>query len=415
MGTILHRDFKRSIPVDKILNISINEFLDADSHTYDGLRKTSSAEKVSTERQIKKQFQSLLNKFEPYRSKDIDRLSPDEIQELKKISIDFILEIDKSKLLFDKPFLKFFIDKGYLESTEAFVQRANNEDGMLSNLEVAQAIRNVWIMNSLQILSGISVELTDSIYSYSMLYPYTDNYIDDPNISFEDKNNFNDRLMAVLYGEEVETSTLQEARVFELIGNIETQYNRQDYPQVHESIILIQEGQIESLKQDSKYKLNKHELMPISFFKGGCSVLADAYLVKGNLSEEEMYFSFQYGTFLQLLDDLQDISSDRKAGHQTLFSILKEDQIVDHYVEKLISYIYKVNELKTSDNDIMIFMKDIIRSCTMVMIMDVVGRNPKYFSKRLYNKLEAYSKVRLPFYAEIESQLKSLLKNFELN
>jgi hypothetical protein len=54
----------------------------------------------------------------------------------------------------------------------------------------------------------------------------------------------------------------------------------------------------------NKSKGTVDKILPISFFKGGTSVLADAFLVKGNLNIKEMHFAFAYGSFLQLLDDL---------------------------------------------------------------------------------------------------------------
>ena len=60
--------------------------------------------------------------------------------------------------------------------------------------DIFQAIRNVWIMNSIQILYNMEVKLTPSIFAYSMLYPYSDNYLDDANISVGEKVEFNKKV-----------------------------------------------------------------------------------------------------------------------------------------------------------------------------------------------------------------------------
>jgi hypothetical protein len=58
----------------------------------------------------------------------------------------------------------------------------------------------------------------------------------------------------------------------------------------------------------------------------------------------------------------------------------------------------------------MSLMKEVITSCTLVMVMDAAGRNPGLISHRLYKELESYSKVKLSFYKEFEDKIKSLIK-----
>ena len=123
------------------------------------------------------------------------------------------------------------------------------------------------------------------------------------------------------------------------------------------------------------------DILPISFFKGGSAVLAYAFLVKGNLSKEEMEFSFEYGVFLQLLDDLQDTIEDKVEGHQTIFSINDKVNLRKN-IYKLISYIFKVNTPNSSDSQAMVFMKEAISSCSLIMVMDAVGRNHSLVSKK---------------------------------
>ena len=64
-------------------------------------------------------------------------------------------------------------------------------------------MRNVWIINILQRLKGVDITLSNAIFGYSMLYPYTDNYLDDVNISKEEKVEFNQRLYRRLLGEKL--------------------------------------------------------------------------------------------------------------------------------------------------------------------------------------------------------------------
>lgn len=297
-----------------------------------------------------------------------------------------------------------------MESAEDFLDEVKLEDSDLKPEEVFQAIRNVWIMNSLQLFWGIPLRMTPSVYAYSMLYPYTDNFLDSTTVSREDKARFNERLTRVIQGESIESSDPHESRVFELIGKIGTEFHRDSYPSVYESIGLIQKAQIESMKQDKKKAMTSDEIIPISIFKGGASVLADAFLVKGELDEEEMSFAFGYGAFLQLLDDLQDAETDRKDGHQTIFSIGDKISDFDANLKKLISFIFKVNEEAVGDDSTKALMKDVIRTCTLMMVMEVVGREPGIVTKGFYRELEAYSKVRLTFFTEYEKQMRTLVE-----
>ncbi len=398
---------------DHLIQFALNNFLNMDYYNFVGIKKTSSLRKIINEKEIQKLLDSIISKIKSYKNINHE-LSIEDSEEIKKIIIPHLLEFDKGKYFFDKPFLKFFIDKGYLDVAEEFINRAKKEDSNLAGEEIFQAMRNVWIMNSLQIIWDMTLELTPSIYAYSMLYPYTDNHLDSPDIDFKEKSKFNHKLTKTLKGEKQIPSNAHENRVFTLIQDIESQYNREDFSQVYESILLIQEAQIESLKQDQNATMTDNDILPISFFKGGSSVLADAFLVKGNLSKEEMEFSFEYGAFLQLLDDLQDTIEDKTEGHQTIFSI--NDKInLDKNINKLISYIFKVNTPNSGDSQAMVFMKEVISSCTLIMVMDAVGRNHSLVSKKLYKKLESYSKVRLSFYKKMELQLNELNKTFNTN
>jgi hypothetical protein len=404
------------IPIEVLLNCATNEYLSSDESPLKKLKKISFIKKIRNKRALKGLSQKLMNDLEPYKAELQEKLNskPDfsspEMKRVKTIVTDFILEADKRKLVFDRPFLNFFIEQGYLEVAQEFITRARSEDSELKSEEIFQAMRNVWIMNSLQIFWGLPLEMTPSVYAYSMLYPYTDNFLDNPEVNREEKIKFNQRLSKVLNGEKLTPANFIEEKVFSLVGQIESQYCRDSFPEVFDSLRLIQEAQTESIKQDMDELLAYDKILPISFFKGGTSVLADAFLVKGKLNIKEMHFAFAYGSFLQLLDDLQDAVVDKKDNHQTLFSIRNNNELIDNEVRSLISFIFKANTTDESDTPIMSLMKEVINSCTLVMIMDAAGRNPGLISHRLYKELESYSKVRLSFYKEFEDKIKSLIK-----
>src|SRR5512138_1794931 len=56
------------------------------------------------------------------------------------------------------------------ETGEKFVSRARRFDPAISDAELQQALRNLWVFNSLQFYLGKPVRLTPSSFAYSLLY-----------------------------------------------------------------------------------------------------------------------------------------------------------------------------------------------------------------------------------------------------
>ena len=198
-------------------------------------------------------------------------------------------------------------------------------DATLSIADTIQASRNAWICCGAQTLLGLPMELTPSILAYSLLYPYSDNYLDQPELPRAEKLHFSERFRRRLRGERLSARNSREAAIWSLVRMIEQQYDRPLYPQVYLSLLAIHEAQEQSLAQLQGGALGNRsqqsaELLRISCAKGGTSVLADAFLAKPHLSVEECRFAFEWGVLLQLGDDLQDLREDRARGSATLFT-----------------------------------------------------------------------------------------------
>ena len=267
------------IPIDDLLDFATNEYLSGGRSYLGRLKKVSCISKSRNQKKLKRLSQILLDELGPYKkvlqeksNAMLDFSSP-EIKKVKSIMTDFLLKADKSKLIFDKPFLKFFMEEGYLEAAQEFIARTRTENPQLTSEEIFQALRNVWIMNSLQLCWGLPVEITPSVYAYSLLYPYTDNLLDNPDVKSDEKIEFNKRLSGVLNGDKLTPTTFIEEKVFSLVAQIESQYSRDSFPEVFDSLRFIHEAQIESVKQDKDEQLANDEILRISFFKGGTSVL----------------------------------------------------------------------------------------------------------------------------------------------
>ncbi len=230
-----------------------------------------------------------------------------------------VLELMAMWLQFDLLDMSDATRGDYVTATSDFIKRVKDKWPNMPSEDIFQALRNVWIMIAIQMMSQIPVTLTDAMFAYSMLYPLTDNLLDDPNISKASKCDFNHHLSSRLKGQEVQPINEQEADVFDMVRLIEIQYPRAEFPEVYESMLLIHDAQVKSLNQQ-KGHLEEAALRRLSFEKGAASVLADGFLVLGQLMDQQFRFLTGYGVVLQLSDDLQDIDSDRKNEHVTLFS-----------------------------------------------------------------------------------------------
>ena len=214
----------------------------------------------------------------------------------------------------------------FSDVSEEFVRMAREFDPSLSGEDIYQAGRNAWTANGLQWLLGLPVQITPSILAYSLLYPYTDNYLDDPDIPLATKRAFNERFQRRLEGETLRPVNAHEKIIFDLVGMIETQYSRSRYPVVFESLLAIHHAQSQSLNLLRRSAASGEvDVLSLSFHKGGTSVLADGYLVNGSLDQAQREYTYGHGIFAQLLDDMEDVAPDSQAGRLTLYS-----QIADH-------------------------------------------------------------------------------------
>ena len=179
-----------------------------------------------------------------------------------------------------------------------------------------------------------------AIFAYSMLYPYTDNFLDDPAIDKQRKKAFNSWLSERLKGEQRPMDADLYRQVDALVSMIEDTFPRQQFPDVYDALLRIQEGQILSVQQDSR--LCEEEIRRISIYKGGASVLADGYLMDGDLSEKEAFFCIAYGFLLQVADDIQDMEEDRILCQHTLASMLHGKRQRLRLAQRLHTYLHEV-------------------------------------------------------------------------
>jgi len=263
-------------------------------------------------------------------------------------------------------------------------------------------------MNGLQLMMGVPVEITLSIFGYSMIYPYSDNFLDDPMVFDEEKKAFSKRFNRSLHGELVIPVNHTEEKLFKLVEMFEMQYNRQEYPEVYESLYAIQNGQTRSLELINRNGPDDSVIREICFEKGGASVLADGYLVAGRLTYEQEKALFGYGVYLQLLDDIQDVKEDTKGQTKTLFSCRDKNISLGAFVNKTIHFGRTImEEMRCFDGiDIEVMLRLMNRSIEM-MIIESAGMNPDYYSKEYLAEIEKHSPLRFEYIRQKRSQSKS--------
>jgi hypothetical protein len=276
----------------------------------------------------------------------------------------------------------------FFAASVTFARSARAFDPELRMADLWQALRNVWIGNSLQMVLGLPLRLGQGLFAYSMLYPVTDNLLDDPSLPASAKRAFNHRLGHRLAGLPVLPASDREAAAFRLVGQIEHELPRRDFAEVYESLLAIHRGQVRSLRQQSSPTLTDAQILDISCEKGGSSVLADLYLVSGRPDLEQQRFAFGYGVFLQLLDDLQDVEADLAVGHQTLFTRAAERGPLDELTARLLGFIERVLESPLLARPELGDGRDLIRRNCVSLLMGAVAAQPRRFSSRFRRRLE---------------------------
>jgi len=303
--------------------------------------------------------------------------------------------------------LEAVYDARFIEATRQFLRAARDFDPDLALPSAYQALRNVWIMNSLQFDLGLPVEHTDAVFAYSMVYPYLDNLLDDARTGEAGKLAFVARLRGWLEGAPAPPASADEEKLVALIRLIEGRFPRAAYPGVYRSLLAIYNAQVKSLlQQRAEAPPEPGDILAISLEKGGTSVLADGYLVAGSLRPEDEEFAFGFGTFLQLADDLQDLAEDAACGHRTLFSMDAAGPPLDATALRLESYLAEVLALaRRGTAPGRQALCDAIGSGLALMFKESVGKQPGHFRRRFVRRARRGFPVRASYLRKLRRRL----------
>jgi hypothetical protein len=172
------------------------------------------------------------------------------------------------------------------------------------------------------------------------------------------------------------------------------------------AIHRAQEESIAQLKSGSDCA--DAEVLRMSCAKGGSSVLADACLARGGLSEQESRFAFDWGVLLQLGDDLQDVREDLQRDSVTLFShAAAVGTPLDNLATQLLGFSEQVgarmDELPCGSE----MLKDLLRTSWRSLIVGAVADSHEFFSPEFLRETEESSPFRFEFLRERREQLAS--------
>jgi len=308
---------------------------------------------------------------------------------------------------FDPTHLDIILSDQFRNVSKDFFYQARAFGPELSPENIYQGLRNVWIMNGLQLMMNLPVEITPSVFAYSMIYPYSDNFLDDPKISANEKKEFSDRFNSRLHGENIIPLNHTETQLYQLVEMFEDQYCRSEFPEVYESLYAIQKGQTDSLKLLKTDGLTDSAIRRICFEKGGASVLSDGYLVAGKLKPQQEQALFGYGIYLQLLDDIQDMKEDTDANTNTMCSSLNSKNLGE-FVNKTIHFgRVALEEMKCFDAPNVDVFLELMNRSIETMAIESVGLNESGFSKRYLSEIEQFSPLHFEFIRSKKSESKS--------
>ena len=403
---------ERAYPVEELVKRLLNQFSDLWWDSQTSLPTLGPAFAPGVQAAKEKQFNRLVDGL----IFELKNLAPDAPQAAREALQTRLrghaLGFAQDALRLQEHQLHFLETSGLFEALQTFARMARRFDPSISGADIYQAGRNVMTANFLQLLMGLPVEVTPAVFAYSMLYPYTDNYLDDPTIARETKHSFNQRFRHRLQGESILPANRHETVISELVTMIESQYERQRYPLVWDSLLAIHAAQARSLRLvalgASPYELN---VLGVTFEKGGTSVLADGYLVAGDLSPEAAAFCFGYGCFTQLMDDLEDVENDRKEGQMTIFTQTIPHWRLDAITNRMIHFGRNLTHLMSAfDSPASQPLRELIEGSLDPVLIDMVGQAGAYYTRDYLHALESH----LPFrFAAIKKQ-RGKLKRHQL-
>ncbi len=316
----------------------------------------------------------------------------------ERVAAAFV-RLAKSGLGLEDRHLELLLDGGFSGIGTTLAREARRFDPGVAVNDILQACRNAWTACGLQVLLDRPMRVTPSIFAYSMLYPYSDNYLDDPGVTRDEKAGFNRRFGGRLAGKPIDPLNAREEAIWRLVNRIESEYLRPSNPQVFESLLAIHHAQGDSLRLARRgAPAGGVDVLKLSFAKGGTSVLADGYLAAATLTADQARFIYLWGVLLQLGDDLQDVRQDSADGIFTLFSQAAGREPLDAVTNRAFHFGARVMGLLDQvGSDGSTTLKELIRRSSRSFLIRCASEAGELYTREYLSRLEAYSPFRFSF------------------
>ncbi|SHO43332.1 hypothetical protein [Anaerocolumna xylanovorans] len=287
----------------------------------------------------------------------------------------------------------------FVSETKEFIKTLRMDVPAMSFEDMGQALRNYIVYLMFKEIHQDTSLFSKACYGYSMLYPFTDNYIDNTACTKEEKARYNSLIRDFLKGESVNTTSWYDEKTLYFLSAAKDDCIEGEPCPVTELLLLMLDAQVESLSQQrTDILLDYEKRLAISMYKGGMSVLIDRYFVKEKITREDMVFYLGFGFFLQLADDLQDIKEDSMKDHQTLFTISPRCEEAEKTVNKLLSFITDLCRSFPAGNKP--FLEFVLMNCYQLILMGV-QKSQEYFPKDYMKSIEKYFPVSFSFLAQM--------------
>lgn len=281
-----------------------------------------------------------------------------------------------------------------------FLRQVRKFSPELSFDEIGQALRNYIVYAMFKYIHEVKDGFSMAGFGYSMLYPFTDNYIDSRSYTQEDKAAYNQIIRDKIEGKPVSPKTVHQKKTCDLLQAIESEYPREKNPSAAGLLLMMLEAQEESLRQQNRgIPLTEGERLDISLYKGGISVLIDRFLVRKELDDAQILLYLGLGFFLQLADDLQDIRTDSEQGWQTLLTLDTNPEASERQINKLLHFIHNIMGSYQAENNR--FKDFVLLNCYQLIFTSLVG-SKEYFTEDYLTRITQYLPVSSPFFGEMQ-------------
>lgn len=355
--------------------------------------KITAAQKKENEALVQ-EFSRKVQKKLPPRSKDKNAQDILE-QELEQICMDFL---EREKILSLSEQMDQALLASFQRETKHFLKSVRAFDETLRPAQIWQTLRNYFIYAMIVDLQGSKQYAGDPILAYSLLYPYTDNYIDDIQITKSEKDRYNQMIALKLKGEDAAPRNTLEEKTCCLLDMILKAYEGPAQKKIAATLLQLLEAQSCSIGQQ-KTDVTEEQILEVSIWKGSTSVLADYLFAAANWTEYEEAFYLKFGFVLQLVDDLQDIEEDTAAGNHTLMTEARRRQQLEQYTNRLLWFTWNV--IRDFDPVNPSLKGFVLKHCVEITLL-TAAMHQQLFSLEYLQALEPY----LPFTTDFLKKMK---------